>query len=351
MTGVRLFSSILAFLSWLPAALGAETLPPLGADIQQSSVSGLSSGGYMAGQFQVAHSKYVKGAAVIGAGPYACARSGVAKSTSVFAIAVAANLAQAETGCTKTTLSRIADVLDGKRLAKFAAGLASRGDIDPLDGLSRSKVYLYSGKDDTLVDHKVVATARDFYAAAGVPSDQISFSSDKEGGHAFLSETWGNDCSSNKSPYVDRCPYDQAGAILSFIYGTLSPRGKADATSFISFAQGHYASDQANLAADGVAYIPRACQQSRGCKVHVVFHGCSQSQNDVGDAVTHETGFTDWAEANNIIVLFPQAAPSTLNPMTCWDWWGYTGLSYYTRDAPQIKAVDAMIRALAKNPQ
>ena len=44
-----------------------------------------------------------------------------------------------------------------------------------------------------------------------------------------------------------------------------------------------------------------------------------------------------------------QAAPSTLNPLTCWDWWGYTGLTYYTRDAPQIKAVDAMIRALAKS--
>ena len=69
MTVVRLFSSILALLSWLPAALAAETLPPLGADIQQTSVSGLSSGGYMAGQFHAAHSKYVKGAAVVGAGP------------------------------------------------------------------------------------------------------------------------------------------------------------------------------------------------------------------------------------------------------------------------------------------
>ena len=48
--------------------------------------------------------------------------------------------------------------------------------------------------------------------------------------------------------------------------------------------------------------------------MHVVFHGCSQSKNDVGDAVTHETGFADWAETNNIIMLFPQAAPSTLNP-------------------------------------
>ena len=77
----------------------------------------------------------------------------------------------------KTTLSRIADVLDGKRLASFAAGLASHGEIDPLEGLSRSKVYLYSGKDDTIVDPKVVATARDFYAAAGVPQEQISFNS------------------------------------------------------------------------------------------------------------------------------------------------------------------------------
>jgi len=351
MTVVRLFSSILALLSWLPAALAAGTLPQLGAELQQTSVSGLSSGGYMAGQFHTAHSKYVKGAAIVAAGPYACARSGVADSVSVFAIVVAANLVQAETGCIKTTLSRIADVLDGKRLASFAADLASQGEIDPLEGLSRSKVYLYSGKDDTFVDPRVVATARDFYAAAGVPPEQISFNSGKEGSHAFLSETWGNACSSNKSPYVDRCPYDQAGAILSFIYGTLSPRGKADATSFTSFEQSHYASDEANLATEGVAYIPRACRQNSGCRVHVVFHGCSQSQNDVGDAVTHDTGFADWAETNNIIVLFPQAAPSTLNPLTCWDWWGYTGLTYYTRDAPQIKAVDAMITALAKSSQ
>ena len=105
----------------------------------------------MAGQFHTAHSKYVKGAAIVAAGPYACARSGVADSVSVFAIVVAANLAQAETGCMKTTLSRIADVLDGKRLASFAADLASQGEIDPLKGLSRSKVYLYSGKDDTIV--------------------------------------------------------------------------------------------------------------------------------------------------------------------------------------------------------
>jgi poly(3-hydroxybutyrate) depolymerase len=351
MTIVRLLSLISAAVFFLPLAHAAETLPPLGADLRQTSVTGLSSGGYMAGQFHTAHSKYVKGAAIIGAGPYACARSGVADSTSIFAIVLAANFTQAETGCMKATLSRIANVLDGKRLASFAADLASKGDIDPLDGLKRGKVYLYSGKDDIIVDTKVVATARDFYSEAGVPSQQIVFISDKEGGHAFISDTAGNTCSSNKPPFIDRCPYDQAGAILNHIYGSLSPRGKADAGSFVTFDQSPFVGKDANLAAEGVAYIPKACRENRGCKVHVVFHGCSQSKNDVGDAVTHETGFADWAETNNIVVLFPQAAPSTLNPMTCWDWWGYTGLSFYTRDAPQINAVDAMIAAVTKSPQ
>ena len=160
----------------------------------------------------------------------------------------------------KTTLATIANVLDGKRLASFAADLASKGDIDPLDGLSKGKVYLYSGKDDIVVDTKVVATARDFYAEAGVPSQQIVFISDKEGGHAFLSDTAGNACSANKSPFIDRCPYDQAGAILSHIYGGLYPRGKADAASFVSFDQSPYAGKDANLAAQGVAYIPKTCR-------------------------------------------------------------------------------------------
>ncbi|MFY9874332.1 MAG: hypothetical protein WAL20_01585 [Rhodomicrobium sp.] len=54
---------------------------------------------------------------------------------------------------------------------------------------------------------------------------------------------------------------------------------------------------------------------------------------------------------SRVIALFPQATPSTLDPLTCWDWLAYTGLSYSTRDAPQIEAVDAMITALAKSPQ
>ncbi len=35
--------------------------------------------------------------------------------------------------------------------------------------------------------------------------------------------------------------------------------------------------------------------------------------------------YLPWAEANNVIVLFPQAAKADLhdNPKACFDWWGY----------------------------
>ena len=343
--------SAFIFLLCGPVAAATGELPQLGADLRETSVSGLSSGGYMAGQFHVAHSKSVRGAAIVAAGPYACANSGVAQSTSMFAVGIAANMTQAQTGCMKTSLSKIADVLDGKRLAGFAAELASQGKIDPLEGLSGGKVYLYSGKDDNKVAPPVVAAARDFYQAAGVPAQNLDFISGKDGGHAFLSDKAGNDCSSSETPYVDNCHYDQAGAILNFIYGNLSPKGKAVEGNFITFDQDRYGSEDANLASEGVAYVPTACRSRGACKVHVVFHGCNQSRKDVGDALTHGTDYADWAETNNIIVLFPQAAPSTLNPLTCWDWWGYTGLNFYTRDAPQIKAVNAMIEAVAARTQ
>ena len=80
-----------------PQTSSAE-LPALGAKIGETSVSGISSGAYMAGQFQMAHAKIVKGAAIIAGGPYGC-------SESVFADAMPGpgtaflNLSKAMNGC------------------------------------------------------------------------------------------------------------------------------------------------------------------------------------------------------------------------------------------------------------
>jgi hypothetical protein len=65
------------------------------------------------------------------------------------------------------------------------------------------------------------------------------------------------------------------------------------------------------------------------------------------------SGYLEAAAANDIVLLFPQIEPSyrPLNPMGCWDWWGYEGEDYAVKDGPQIKAVRLMIADLLGEPR
>ena len=65
-----------------------------------------------------------------------------------------------------------------------------------------------------------------------------------------------------------------------------------------------------------------------------------------------DAGYNAWADANHIIVLYPQAAPwlrladpsqITGNPKGCWDWWGYSGDDYLGQNGKQMRAVRGMI--------
>ncbi|MDR3323541.1 MAG: PHB depolymerase family esterase, partial [Zoogloeaceae bacterium] len=51
-----------------------SSLPALKADAKNVTVSGLSSGAFMAVQFHVAHSSVVRGVGVLAGGPYYCAQ-------------------------------------------------------------------------------------------------------------------------------------------------------------------------------------------------------------------------------------------------------------------------------------
>lgn len=50
-----------------------QDLPELNADITHTTVSGISSGAYMAVQMHFAYSQFIKGAGVFAGGPYLCA--------------------------------------------------------------------------------------------------------------------------------------------------------------------------------------------------------------------------------------------------------------------------------------
>lgn len=49
----------------------------------------------------------------------------------------------------------------------------------------------------------------------------------------------------------------------------------------------------------------------------------------IGDSFVTKTGYAHTAEANNIIIIFPQAiAMGTTNPSSCFDWWGYLNANF-----------------------
>jgi poly(3-hydroxybutyrate) depolymerase len=96
-----------------------------------------------------------------------------------------------------------------------------------------------------------------------------------------------------------------------------------------------------------VAYIPEACAAKSGCRLHIALHGCEQNRDQVGMTFIEGSGFARWADTNRLVILFPQVEASILNPKACWDWWGYTGKDFLTKDAPQIAAIWRMVERLA----
>jgi poly(3-hydroxybutyrate) depolymerase len=90
----------------------------------------------------------------------------------------------------------------------------------------------------------------------------------------------------------------------------------------------------------------------------VTLHGCLQSAEVLGEEFYTKIGVNEWADTNNIIVLYPQVQKSSgllffsaYNPEGCWDFWGYSSPfapDYYSKKATQMAAVKAMLDRLAK---
>jgi hypothetical protein len=340
---------VAASLAAVTAACGNEDrrpLPPLDAEIGETSVSGISSGAYMAGQFQLAHSRLVKGAAIIAGGPYGCAESLYADLMPGPGVAFL-NLSKAVNGCMLNALA-LWGVPNPPMLAEKARRLAEDNRIDPITDVLDDRVYLFSGTEDHTVVPAIVDAAAEFYAKLGLPPDSLKEVASLPAGHAFVTDAEGLACSASSRPYVVDCDYDQAGDLLAHIYGPLNPRSDAPSGTFVTFDQRPFTEglDTHGLADEGTVYIPTACATSDRCRIHIAFHGCAQNKEAAGDAFVRDTGFARWADTNRLIVLFPQAETSAINPQACWDWWGYTGRAYLTREAPQIVAVHRMLERL-----
>lgn len=318
-------------------AFAADSLPSFRGDPKETSVSGLSSGAFMAVQYQVAFSATVKGAGVVAGGPYYCA---------------AGNML--DTGICMGQVPLVAP--NAALMVGAAKEFAATGQIDPLSNLKKGRVYVFSGTADTIVRQPAVDATVSFYQQAGVPAANLLYVNNVPAGHAVITPAFGNDCPANAAPYISHCQvkgqgYDQAGALLQHIYGQLNPPASTLTGQIVSFNQREFAAESTGMADEAYVYVPRSCTQGASCKVHVAIHGCSQSAAVVGNDFYADTGYNAWADTNNILVLYPQVNASTMpvNPQGCWDWFGYTGVNYALKSGAQPSAIKAMIdRLIAK---
>jgi hypothetical protein len=402
-----------------PLPTDIQDIPALNADLSQLTVSGLSSGAFMAHQLHVAFSDRIQGAGIISGGPFDC--SGGSSCQAVRACMN--NAADPALG---------APMPGTEALYAKATELADAGRIASLENLKRSRVYLAHGSNDAVVADAQADGVAAFYARAGLDPDQIHVACRPgepchDAGHAMVAPTGPGDCSANAAPYLSHCEtasgqeQSEPDELLKFFYadklGGWKPPSTTLTGDLIKFSQDDATTVSAEtylLASAGYIYIPKACRTKR-CPLHVAFHGCVQSEDvlQVNDdaanrmlaagqppqdnSFVRDAGYNPSADANGIIVLYPQAQPSgyridpqpipaalgasltalfkaTLcsnpdgstyadlvgfgsNPDGCWDWFGYSRQAgagdddlWLTRDAPQMKAVMEMVDKLGQSP-
>jgi poly(3-hydroxybutyrate) depolymerase len=326
-----LLIAILAGLCACSPRHTGEALPRLNIVPGSLTVSGVSSGGYMATQYQVAYSGDVAGAGIVAAGPWLCAQGIVTRALR--------DCLEGESG--------------GPDVTPLVAALrasAALGAVDDPAGLAADRIWIFHGARDGVIGAAVSDSLLRFYKSF-VPLERIHYETQVPAGHGLPTLDQGGACDAGEPPWILACGYDAAGALLNHLYDGLVTPSRDVIGNLREFGQDRYVETGrlASMADTGFLFVPEDCAQGMPCRIHVAFHGCSQGIGVLGRTFPRQAGYDRWADANRIVVLYPQVTKSTLrplNPRGCWDWWGYSGVDYAARDGAQLSAVHRMLEAL-----
>jgi poly(3-hydroxybutyrate) depolymerase len=312
----------------------AQALPHLKLDPSRVAVAGLSSGAYMATQVQIAYPELFPKAALIAGGPYGCAEG---------------KLQAALSSCMKGEPAP-----DVAALVAITKQRARDQQVGSLQDLAHGHVYLLHGTQDKVVAPAVAEAAAHFYEALrkepGLSGLQVEDDGRRAFAHNLPVAATGDDCNKSVSPYLGHCGFDAAGAVFTQLFGN-APRAATQTHGQLQrFDQNAFKPDGADalLAATGYLYVPPDCAAGKRCGLLVAFHGCKQNADAVGQAFVQDAGFNRWADVYDVVILYPQTRASfaPLNPQACWDWWGYSGSNYDTRQGVQPRWVVNAVKSL-----
>jgi poly(3-hydroxybutyrate) depolymerase len=307
-------------------------------DPEKVFVAGISSGGFFGVQMHVAHSRTFKGAAIYAGGVYHCALDSV-----VIALTDCGG-----EGLYQSTLAQSESYLDQQSAAET---------IDDERALRGQPVYLWSGTQDTVVKQQEMNDLQTEYQHYG--ANVVRYDNAFPAEHGWESPDGELACGTKGSPFMIACSsgsrvYDSEQTWLSAFFGKLRPRNAGRLTGrLINFDQTEFGAGPGNsMDTNGYSFVPKRCageSEDHPCGLVVAFHGCLQTQADIGTKFITESGIDEWADTNGVIVLYPYAVKSSsipFNPQGCWDWWGYDDANYALKSGTQISIVYKMVQRL-----
>ncbi|WP_135080026.1 PHB depolymerase family esterase [Terasakiella sp. SH-1] len=371
-------------------------------DSTKISVSGVSSGAFMAQQLHVAYSDIFSGMGSVAGGPYYCAQN--MKPSQITTIK-------------QQCMMGIGADLTGATYINKAKQLSQSGKIAPITNLKDDRVFIFNSQSDQVINPLLGNTSRIFYKefvdspsknvkawanipsygpfypiAHGMPTDKGMFDKFENIGDAAFpcapsnsqQYSWfPNQLVRGNDPWMYHCNYglipgyDLGKDILWHIYGEINTHSKMDEANLYSFKQEPFVEDlntdpalnEHGIGSTGYAYVPSACQSGeKDCKLHVALHGCQQfpewkfkgkiGSSYSGQEITfgdlfYKNIYNDLAESNDIVMLYPQAhnigtKEADKNPYGCWAFWAMFDNeteTYYTREGREMKMIANMVKS------
>lgn len=297
-------------------------------DAGKVTVSGVSAGAQMAHQLHIAYPEVFSGVGMIAGGPFGCADG---------------SLALAMSRC----MGSVKAALPVPEFINSIHKAAADGKLGDTSLLVDDRVWIFHGALDTIVAPELSQASASIYTALIKP-EQVDYIQDIKAAHTFPTIDKGSDCDKTEAPFIGKCNYDAAGELLQQLYGNLIPLTDAGAVNLTQVELPGGA--DAGLLNTAYLYMPEACKGTEtACKTHLVLHGCGQSSVQIGEVFIQQSGYLPWAVSNDIILAFPQVAPAAVNPLACWDWWGYTGTDYRWRNGVQMQLLSNWVQQLSRH--
>lgn len=311
----------------VPIVITGQELPALALQKNSITVSGISSGAFMAVQLGTAYSSQIKGVAAIAGGIYGCSEG---------KIDIAAKI------CMENP-----DSLKAEKFVELAKTHYQNGLIDNPAYLAQQRVFIVHGTEDKTILPAASFKLEEFYRAFQI-NPRLEYG--LKMGHGFPSNHGKNDCEVSRFPWLNNCHYEAAKEILETFYGPLKkPAGKDLSGELITIDQSKFAKADAKMLSYGNLYIPAVCRDKKSqCRLHIALHGCLQGPQVAQNAFIMDADYNAWADENKIVILYPAAALSTVNPNGCWDWFGYTGEDYAVKSSSQMTAIMGMVQRLTQ---